>query len=123
MADYKTALQEGLKASRAAEANIREIEGAMDEFCRDLKLSLKDNVTIEREEGKDGKFMVCLQEKDTPLKKVLFSYKLDLAGYPVCIEYSDDRLFCDDKASIEATLLRMLRDPGIGMILKKFVKF
>lgn len=134
MADFETALLEGLRAYQDAERARAEIDQVIEEFSIQIRRASGNaisDVKIERREGSGVDVFMAIPGTRVRTYKALVASgragadqsapdrelcEIQIAsdGYPVRLEFADKDIHCHDRISLEQALGDLLRHPDTG---------
>lgn len=140
MVDFKKYLEKGLSAAERAEANKTEIDSVFEDLNQQMDEATNGKIFISIIEFYKNSSIADLaslanlkpREKYTAIAamnrtitdceyKQLAKWKIDRNGYPCTIILDRDEMYCEDKASLEKNLQRLLSDPVVGDQLYKLI--
>jgi hypothetical protein len=123
MADFKSAISQGLKGAENLELQRAEIRDVLNDLSTQVKEATGGKVRVAVEaiplnEVADWSFsarglMAVTAEK--PVKyRVLCSWEQPKSGYPCVLEIGRMRFSCEDKVALVGALEELLRTPETG---------
>lgn len=142
MADFKSALQEGLAAFDRSEADKREIAKVIRDFSSQTAEFTDNTIKVDLRRFRISSTMaeavgltlgsalltrnriaLCFvsQTKDEDYQE-LADWSTTDGGYPLTLKFDDLNITCHDKESLEQTLIRLVATPSAGKALASLKK-